>query len=106
MTGTTTAPVTLYGSSISYFAGKMETYFRVKGIAYRNQAMNRALMTRSERETGVFQLPSVELADGRWMTDTTRMIQWFEQAIPANPLIPRDPLQRFFSLLLEDYADD
>jgi len=106
MTGTKPAPVTLYGSSISYFTGKMETYFRVRGIAYRNQAMNRALMTRAERETGVMQLPSVELADGRWMTDTTRMIQWFEQAVPANPLIPRDPLQRFFSLLLEDYADE
>jgi len=106
MIGTTPAPVTLYGSSISYFAGKMETYFRVKGIAYRNQAMDRALMTRSKRETGVMQFPSVELADGRWMTDSTRMIQWFEQELPANPIIPRDPLQRFFSLLLEDYADE
>ena len=45
MTGTKPAPVTLYGSSISYFTGKMQTYFRVRGIAYRNQAMNRALMT-------------------------------------------------------------
>jgi hypothetical protein len=25
----------LYGSSISYFTGKMENYFRVKGITYK-----------------------------------------------------------------------
>ncbi len=106
MTESAQSPVTLYGSSISYFTGKMETYFRVKGIAYRNQAMNTALMARAEKETGVAQMPVVELSDGRWMTDSTRMIQWFEREMPARPLIPSDPVQRFFSLLLEDYADE
>ena len=28
-------PVMLYGSSISYFTGKMENYFRVRGIPYK-----------------------------------------------------------------------
>ena len=31
-------PVTLYGSSISYFTGELENYFRVRGIPYRLQA--------------------------------------------------------------------
>ena len=28
-------PVILYGSSISYFTGKMENYFKVRGIPYK-----------------------------------------------------------------------
>jgi len=28
-------PVTLYGSSISYFTGKMEIYFKIRGIPYK-----------------------------------------------------------------------
>ena len=28
-------PITVYGSNISYFTGKLENYFRLKGIDYR-----------------------------------------------------------------------
>ncbi|MEM9624551.1 MAG: glutathione S-transferase C-terminal domain-containing protein, partial [Pseudomonadota bacterium] len=44
--------------------------------------------------------------DGRFMTDTTPMIQWFEEAYPEAPVIPQDPVLRFISLLLEDYAEE
>ena len=27
-------PITLYGSNISYFTGKLENYFRAKGVLY------------------------------------------------------------------------
>jgi glutathione S-transferase len=100
-------PVTVYGSSISYFTGKLENYFRIKGIPYRLQALTQrhhAALIR--RQTGSAQMPAVELADGRWMSDTTPIIQWFERECAAQPVTPRDPLQRFFCLLLEDYADE
>ena len=32
-------PKTLYGSNISYFTGKMENYFRVRGIPYQLKSM-------------------------------------------------------------------
>ena len=32
-------PATLYGCNISYFTGKLENYFRVKGIPYRMQPL-------------------------------------------------------------------
>ena len=31
------------------------------------------------------------------MTDTTKMIQWFESKIPENKIIPEDPVQAFFA---------
>ena len=55
-------------------------------------------------KTGSAQMPALELGDGRWMSDSTPIIQWFETAHPAPVVTPVDPLQRFFSLLLEDYT--
>jgi len=100
-------PITVYGSSISYFTGKLENYFRVKGIPYRLQALTSRYHANIVRKnTGSTQMPAIELADGRWMSDSTPTIQWFESEFPEHPVIPEDPLQRFFSLLLEDYADE
>lgn len=102
-----TEPVTLYGSNISYFTGKMENYFRVRGVSYDLRSMQLpAFKKRMEKKVGVMQMPAVILPDGRWMTDTTRMIDWFEQRLPGHGLMPADPLQRFLCLLLEDWADE
>jgi glutathione S-transferase len=100
-------PVTLHGSSISYFTGKMENYFRVKGIPYQLRSIQMpADKKRIESNVGLYQIPAVELPGGRWMTDTTAMIQWFEGQYPDNPILPVDPVQAFVCRLLEDYADE
>lgn len=100
-------PMVVHGSAISYFTGKLEAALRYKEIPYAFKAMNvaaqKALIPQS---TGVFQMPAVELADGRWLTDSTPIIGWLDQTFPDYALIPSDPVLRFFSLLLEDYADE
>lgn len=100
-------PITVFGSSISYFTGKLENYFRIKGIPYEFKPMTaRGVAPVMKKKTGSTQVPAVELGDGRWMTDSTPIIQWFEKEYPSPAVIPTDALQRFFSLLLEDYADE
>jgi glutathione S-transferase len=100
-------PVTVYGSSISYFTGKLENYFRIKGIPYHQKALSHPRVSQQIAENlGSTQMPALQLADGRWMSDTTPIVQWFEAEYPTSAVIPQDPLQRFFSLLLEDYADE
>jgi glutathione S-transferase len=100
-------PITLYGSSVSYFTGKLENYFRVRGVRYVFHPMrlpaDEALL---KRAVGVYQMPAIHLGDGRWMTDTTRIIAWFEAHLEANRLLPPDPLMAFVCLLIEDYADE
>lgn len=100
-------PLKVYGSKISYFTGKLENYLRYKKIPYEHIPLN-DLKIRAEiyKKVGVIQLPNVKLANGIWMTDTTPMIQWFEREFPDGQVIPGDPEQAFFSLLLEDYADE
>jgi glutathione S-transferase len=100
-------PIAVYGSNISYFTGKIENYFRVRGIEYQLHSMQfPAIEKQLKRELGVSQMPSLQLPDGRWMTDTTKIIQWFEHEYPENGLLPDDPLQAFVCLLLEDWADE
>jgi glutathione S-transferase len=97
----------VYGSQISYFTGKLEAYLRYKEIPYTLVPMTSRLFSGLVPEkTGAAQMPAVELPDGRWITDTTPMIAWFETRQPKPPVIPEDPLQAFASRLLEDYADE
>ncbi len=97
----------VYGSVISYFTGKLEAYLRYKGLAYELVPMTTRYFNRVvPRATGASQMPAVELDDGRWMTDTTPIIAWFETQRPEPVVIPHDPLQAFVSRLVEDYADE
>jgi len=51
-------------------------------------------------------MPAIQLADGRWLTDSSKIIEWFETQSPGRALIPDDPVQAFFCFLIEDYADE
>lgn len=98
--------VRVYGAKISYYTGKLEGYLRYKEIPYEFVPLSPWRTRRVRQQTGASQMPAVELPDGRFMTDTTPMIAWFEAQHPEPPVIPRDPLLAFASRLLEDYAEE
>jgi glutathione S-transferase len=107
MSNLSTEPLKLRGASISYFTGKMENYFRLKGIPYQLEAMNfPSEVKRNQQRVGISQMPVVGLPDGRWMTDSTKMIQWFEGEYPQNPVVPEDPVLAYICYLVEDWADE
>lgn len=98
--------IKLYGLRISYYTGKMEAYLRYREIPYEFITLNRSRMKMLEEKTGAAQMPAVELPDGRFMTDTTAMIGWFEEHYGGRTVIPEDPILEFFSYLVEDYAEE
>jgi len=99
-------PLVVYGSTASYYTGKLEAYLRAKGIPYRLEPFSDANMRRCARYTGVVQIPQVECADGSWLIDSTLIIEYFERVHPEPAVSPRDPLVGFISRLIEDYADE
>jgi glutathione S-transferase len=101
-----TGEYAVYGGDESYYTGKLEAYLRAKGIPYRLVPFGRKNMARCARNTGVVQIPQVECPDGSWLVDTTPIIAYFEKTRPEPAISPRDPIVRFVSLLLEDYADE
>jgi len=102
----TEGPLIVYGTDCSYYTGKLEAYFRAKGIPYRLEPFGESNMRRAARHTGVVQIPQVECPDGSWLVDTTLIIEHLERTRPEPAISPRDPVTRFVSLLLEDYADE
>jgi glutathione S-transferase len=103
---TTAAPLVVYGTDASYYTGKLEAYLRAKGIAYRLEPFSRSNMRRCARHTGIVQVPQVECPDGRWLVDTTLIIEYFERVRPEPRVTPRAPALAFLSRLIEDYADE
>jgi glutathione S-transferase len=100
------APLVVYGTTASYYTGKLEAYLRAKGIAYRLEPFSQANMARCARHTGVVQVPQVECPDGSWLVDTTLCIEYFERVRPEPAVSPRDPAVAFVAHLIEDYADE
>ena len=97
--------IRVYGSRISYYAGKLEAYLRHRGIAYELLSMiDHAREIRAG--AGAVQSPVVQLEDGRWMSDSTPILAWFEAQQDGPTLYPEDPAMRFVALLLEDHADE
>jgi len=101
-----TEPLVVYGSTASYYTGKLEAYLRAKGVRYRLEPFSPSNMRRCARHTGVLQIPQVECPDGSWLVDTTLIIEHLERVRPEPALSPRDPALAFVSRLLEDYADE
>lgn len=100
-------PYKLYVSDVSYYSGKLEAYLRYKGIAHDRIEINTKIMRETIfPATGFMKVPVMQCADGRWLKDTTPMIQWLEQQHPQHPIFPQDPVSRFITLLVEDYADE
>lgn len=101
-------PYTLYLFWISYFSGKLQGVLRYKEIPHHciEPKWGGALLHEVFENTGLMKVPVLRTPNGDWLADSTPIIDWLEQAHPETPLIPSDPLQGFFSRLVEDYADE
>lgn len=95
----------VWGVSVSYYTGKLEAYLRYKGIDYEMRPPY-AEAKRIRDKVGAIQVPIVERADGRWMSDSTPMILELEREHPERPVLPPDPVVGFVAALIEDYADE
>jgi len=100
-------PFTLYLYDVSYYSGKVEMLMRYKEVDFK-----RVELTLPQTypvlylNTGVMKVPAVKTAEGRWLKDSTPMIDWFDQEFPGSKVVPEDRALRFVSKLVEDYADE
>lgn len=95
----------VFGASVSYYTGKLETYLRYKGIAY-ERGLHYAERHEIQEQVGSIQHPMMKRDDGRWMSDSTPMILQLELEYPNGNILPEDPVVEFIAHLIEDYADE
>ena len=96
----------VHGLDLSYFTGKLEANLRIKGLRYELVEMDtRAFRTLGKR-MGIAQMPHLELPDGQLLTDTTHILRWLDQQVPAPALRASDPALCWIGDLLEDFGDE
>lgn len=97
----------MFVSDSSYFSGKLEAYVHYKGIPHERIEINMKVMREQILPaTGFMKVPVMQCANGRWLKDTTPMIQWLDAQLPNATVYPADLAARFIALLVEDYADE
>ena len=96
----------VYGADLSYYSGKLQAYLRYKEVPHQWIELTGKTIRMTGKATGLSQMPSIQLTDGRWMSDTSPMIAWLDGVLPGPKVLPDDPFQRFISLLVEDYAEE
>ena len=101
-------PVTLYQFEISHFSEKVRFLLDYKSIPYIKKDVNYGAGQKVvQRLTGQRQVPVlVDPNNGdRVINDSTAIAFYLEEQYPDPPLIPKDPLRRADTLMLEDWLD-
>lgn len=98
---------TLYGWQVSYFAGKVRCYLEHKRIPYDERPINLwQLLVTLKRRTGASVMPVVVTPEGRWLQDSSDIIDHLEARFPERPVVPGTPVQRAAAYLLEAWGDE
>ncbi|MFQ5458686.1 MAG: glutathione S-transferase family protein [Myxococcota bacterium] len=101
-------PVTLYQFEISHFSEKVRFLLDYKSIPFIRKDVNYGAGQKVvQRLTGQRQVPViVDPNNGdRVIHDSTAIAFYLEEQYPDPPIIPKDPLRRADTLLLEDWLD-
>ena len=108
------APYRLFSWEHSYFSGKVRGYLRYKAnagaLAYEDVlATPELLQGLLVPATGTSAVPQLQTPDGRFVQDSSEIIDFCERAHPEPPVIPAAadaPRQRLACFLLELLADE
>lgn len=97
----------LYASEFSLYSGKARSYLHYKRIPF-DEVLSSLGVYRSTiiPNTGVRFIPVVKTPDGRYLQDTSHIIDSLETDFSSRSVMPGGPCQRLASLLLELYGDD
>ncbi|MCB1700561.1 MAG: glutathione S-transferase [Pseudomonadales bacterium] len=97
----------LYGGDHSLYTGKARAYMRFKGLNWEEVTATRELYKSIILpNVGAAIVPVLATADGRYIQDTTDIIDYLEAAHPAVSVYPDTPVQKLVALMLELYGDE
>jgi glutathione S-transferase len=102
-----TADYILYGGELSLFTGKARAYMRYKGLNWEEHSATRDVYkTIILPNVGAPIIPVLKTSAGKYVQDTTEIIDFLEARHPEVSVYPQMPVQRLVALLLELYGDD
>lgn len=97
--------LTLWGTPHSLYTGKVRSYLIKKGLAFRELFPHHPRFSAEVvPAVRLVVVPVVETPDGRFLQDSTDIIDELERRFPANPMMPTTPVQRVVARLLDGYG--
>ncbi|MDX1489909.1 MAG: glutathione S-transferase family protein [Pseudohongiellaceae bacterium] len=97
----------LYGAPISYYTGKVRSYFKWKQIPY-EETLSTAQVYKNiiVPRVGFPVIPVVVSPEDETLQDSTHIMDTLEQRFPQRSIYPTSPVQHFVAILLEIYGDE
>ncbi len=100
-------PIRHYVAEASYYSAKTRAYLRQKRLDFVDRFVSHPhFLTEVLPKAGFLRMPTVELADGTVIQDSSEIIDHLEVRHPERPFYPAGPRQRLAALILEVYADE
>ncbi|SER15196.1 Glutathione S-transferase [Solimonas aquatica] len=98
---------TLWGGALSLYSGKVRAYLIKKGLRYREfYAGHPEFRSRVLPLVRLGVTPILETPQNEVLQDSTEIIDFMEQRLPQEPMIPRTPVQRVIARLLDAYGTE
>ncbi len=100
-------PYLLYAAQCSWFSAKVRSYLLHKRIPFTERIPTawqyKVTLT---RRTGGAAVPAIVTPEGRWIGDSSAIIDFLEQRHPSRPILPQAPVARVAAHLVEMWADE
>ncbi|MGB1700689.1 MAG: glutathione S-transferase family protein, partial [Nannocystaceae bacterium] len=98
---------TIYGWPSSPYTEKVVRYVRFHERSHQLVAPTAWQLRRKiTRAVGRAIMPTMEISTGRWIQDSSEIIDYFASQLPHEQAFPCSPTQRLVSALVEYYADE
>lgn len=101
-----TRPYLHYAWEISLYSGKTRAYLRYKGIPFVEKKIHLWTMPSIQKKVGAQVMPVLVTPEGKWLQDTSHIIDVLEQRFPTAPIVPVTPRQKMAAYLIEAWADE
>jgi glutathione S-transferase len=97
----------LYSMQLSWYSAKVRPYLRYRRLPFDERTPTfREYNVEIKRRVGHAVVPVVITPEGKWLQDSSVILERLDQRFPAEAIIPATPRQRFASYLLELWADE
>ncbi|GGC90049.1 glutathione S-transferase family protein [Chelatococcus reniformis] len=100
------APYRLFGSELSPYSVKVRSYLRYKGVAHQWLARGPDTAAEFDAFAKLPLIPLLVTPDGRGLQDSTPLIEALDGDWPEPTIDPDEPVAKFVSALIEEYADE
>jgi glutathione S-transferase len=100
-------PLRHYGWWVSPYSAKTRAYLTFKQVEFRDVAPSARLLGWTiRRAVGRAIMPTVRMPDGRWLQDSSEIVDTLEGELTGPSITPSGPTQRLASALLELHGDE